>query len=453
MNFYEIAKQAHVINEEKSFINAGIVAIAKAVKGNFKIGFLTARASLANHKPLIKTIMRMTALKMSDKIEDYPENLKKVKASFFPEFYFFTNDPEDMKKKLSKYMLPGMKEDDAFFGNAKARVANDDKKAYVLRLLSNVFQVIIKFFDDEAKNLETTRKLQEKHGNIKSYDIADFDETKLKASVSKPNKIFLFDIDGTLIDAEATVWIKKADGKREGISQEAFATGRFKMELGDTLDFKEFSDREHLIKLSKEFNDIIIKKMIDKFSNAQLDVSKAKIEDDTFTGILKNKKISVRKMPDNSYLVDYDGTVSKSSNFVGLLRNIKKYFSKVANESISSFSEARLLKLGLKRINKQNNDIYRFKNYSLYLNHFDEDHNFAFIKEKHGRDDYFYLLTERQLNNFDLQSANKVFNYMEENKSRLTKCESMKEMIIWLRDNRQLPINESYFRDIMVLED
>ena len=212
-------------------------------------------------------------------------------------------------------------------------------------------------------------------------------------------------------------------------------------------------DNLGLIKLSKEFNDIIIKKMIDKFSNAQLDVGKAKIEDDTFTGILKNKKISVRKMPDNSYLVDYDGTVSKSSNFVGLLRNIKKYFSKVANESISSFSEARLLKLGLKRINKQNNDIYRFKNYSLYLNHFDEDHNFAFVKEKHGRDDYFYLLTERQLNNFDLQSANKVFNYMEENKSRLTKCESMKEMITWLRDNRQLPINESYFRDIMVLED
>ena len=100
MNFYEIAKQAHVINEEKSFINAGIVAIAKAVKGNFKIGFLTARASLANHKPLIKTIMRMTALKMSDKIEDYPENLKKARAAFVPEFYFFTNDPEDMKKKL-----------------------------------------------------------------------------------------------------------------------------------------------------------------------------------------------------------------------------------------------------------------------------------------------------------------------------------------------------------------
>ena len=419
MNFYEIAKQAHVINEEKSFINAGIVAIAKAVKEDYKVGFLTARAGLNSHKPLIRRIISMTALKMSDKIEDFSENLKKARAAFIPEFYFFTNDPEDMKKKLSEYMLPGMK-DDGFFGNQKTRVGNDEKKAYVLRLLSDIFQARLKFFDDESKNLVTAKKLQEKYGNIKSYDIAEFDETKLKASASKPNKIFLFDIDGTLIDAEATIWIKKTDGKREGISQEAFATGRFKMELGDTLDFKEFSDREHLIKLSKEFSSIIVKKMIEKFSSTKLDVSKAKIEDDTFTGILKN---------------------------------IKKYFSKVANESISSFSEARLLKLGLKRINKQNNDIYRFKNYSLYLNHFDEDHNFAFVKEKHGRDDYFYLLTERQLNNFDLQSANKVFNYMEENKSRLTKCESMKEMITWLRDNRQLPINESYFRDIMVLED
>jgi hypothetical protein len=452
MNFYEIAKQAHVINEEKSFINAGIVAIAKAVKEDYKVGFLTARAGLNSHKPLIRRIISMTALKMSDKIEDFSENLKKARAAFVPEFYFFTNDTEDMKKKLSQYMLPGMK-DDGFFGNQKTRVGNDEKKAYVLRLLSDIFQARLKFFDDESKNLVTAKKLQEKYGNIKSYDIAEFDETKLKASASKPNKIFLFDIDGTLIDAEATIWIKKTDGKREGISQEAFATGRFKMELGDTLDFKEFSDREHLIKLSKEFSSIIVKKMIEKFSSTELDVSKAKIEDDTFTGILNNKKISVRKMPDNSYLVDYDGTVSKSSNFIGLLKNIKKYFSKVANESISSFSEARLLKLGLKRINKQNNDIYRFKNYSLYLNHFDEDHNFAFVKEKHGRDDYFYLLTERELNNFDLQSANKVFNYMEENKSRLTKCESMKEMIVWLRDNRQLPINESYFRDIMVLED
>jgi hypothetical protein len=453
MNFYEIAKQAHVINEEKSFINAGIVATAKAVKEGYKIGFLTARASLANHKPLIRRIINMTALKMSDKIEDYQENLKKARAAFVPEFYFFTNDPEDMKKKLSEYMLPGMKQDDGFFGNSKVRVGNDEKKAYVLRLLSDIFQAKLKFFDDESKNLVTAKKLQEKYGNIKSYDIAEFDQTKLKENTSKPNKIFLFDIDGTLIDAEATIWIKKADGKREGISQEAFATGRFKMELGDTLDFKEFSDREHLIKLSKEFSSIIMKKMIEKFSSTELDVSKAKIEDDTFTGILKNKKISVRKMPDNSYLVDYDGTVSKSSNFIGLLRNIKKYFSKVANESISSFSEARLLKLGLKRINKQNNDIYRFKNYSLYLNHFDEDHNFAFVKEKYGRDDYFYLLTERQLNNFDLQSANKVLNYMEQHKNKLVKYESLKDMVIWLRDNRQLPINESYFRDIMILED
>lgn len=453
MNFYNVIKENNIINEEKSFINAGIVAIKKAVEEGYKIGFLTARASLANHKPLIRRIMSMTALQMSDKIEDYADNMKKVRAAFVPEFFFFTNDTEDMKKKLSGYMLPNMKDDDEFFGNVITRVGNDKKKAYVLRLLSDVFGKKIKFFDDEKKNLETTKQLESKYGNIKSYDIAHFDQEKMNKKSAKADKIFLFDIDGTLIDAEATVWIKKADGRREGISQEDFATGKFKMELGDTLDFKEFSDRQHLITLSKEFSDIIIKKMVEKFSNMQLGISKPKLEDDTFSGILRNKKISIRKMPDNTYLMDYDGTVSKSSNFIGLLKNIKKYFSKVTNESISNFSEARLLKLGLKRIDKTNNDIYRFKNYSVYLNRFDEDNNFAFIKEKHGYDDYFYLLTERELNNFDLQNINKIFMYIEGNKNKLVRCNSMREMITWLRDNRRLPINESYFRDIMILED
>lgn len=453
MNFYNVIKENNIINEEKSFINSGVVAIKKAVEEGYKIGFLTARASLANHKPLIRRIMSMTALQMSDKIEDYVDNMRKVRAAFVPEFFFFTNDTEDMKKKLSEYMLPNMKSDDEFFGNAITRVGNDKKKAYVLRLLSDVFGKKIKFFDDEKKNLETAKQLETKYGNIKSYDIAHFDQEKMNKKATKADKIFLFDIDGTLIDAEATIWIKKADGRREGISQEEFATGKFKMELGDTLDFKEFSDRQHLIKLSKEFSDIVMKKMVEKFSNMQLEINKPKLDDDTFTGMLRNKKISVRKMPDGTYLMDYDGTVSKSSNFIGLLRNIKKYFSKVTNESISNFSEARLLKLGLKRIDKQNNDIYRFKNYSVYLNRFDEDNNFAFIKEKHGYDDYYYLLTERQLGNNELNNVDSVIDFLEENKKRIHKCESMQEMIVWLRDNRQLPINESYFQDIMMLGD
>ena len=166
MNFYEITKD-HIINEEKSFVNAGIDATAIAVKKGYKVGFLTARASLDNHKQIIRTIMVMTALRMTDKIDEFKSNLKKVKLAFTPEFYFFTNDAKDMQNKISKYLLPEMR-DDGFFGNSKTRVGNDEKKAYILRLLSDVFGAKLKFFDDESKNLLTAKKLENKYKNIKS---------------------------------------------------------------------------------------------------------------------------------------------------------------------------------------------------------------------------------------------------------------------------------------------
>lgn len=449
MNFYEITKD-HIINEEKSFINAGIDATAIAVKRGYKIGFLTARASLNNHKQLIRVIMIMTALRMTDKIEDFKDNLRKVKLSFIPEFYFFTNDTKDMENKISKYLLPKMR-DDGFFGNPKTRVGNDEKKAYILRLMSDVFGAKIKFFDDESKNLLTAKKLEEKYKNIKSYDIAHFDEKKMKSSSSKIDKIFLFDIDGTLINAEATVWIIKANGKREGISQEEFATGNYKMELGDNLDFYEFSDREHLTKLARQFKDLVKTKVIEKFSDMKMKIENAKMEDGILTGKLNNKKITVRKLSDNNFMISYDGTFSKGKNLNQLIQNTKKYFNNIVTESISEFKEARLLKLGLKRIDKSINDIYRHKNYFVYLNQFDEDNNFAFIKEE-DENEIFYLLTEKELDNSKLRDINKIITYLENNKEEMQKWVSFNDMISWLKENRKLPINEEFFDKIEIWE-
>ena len=450
MNFYEITKD-HIINEEKSFVNAGIDATAIAVKKGYKVGFLTARASLDNHKQLIRTIMVMTALRMTDKIDEFKNNLKKVRLAFTSEFYFFTNDTKDMQNKISKYLLPKMK-DDGFFGNSKVRVGNDEKKAYILRLLSDIFGIKLKFFDDESKNLLTAKKLENKYKNIKSYDIAHFDQKKMKNSLSKNDKIFLFDIDGTLINAEANVWIIKANGKREGISQEEFATGNYKLELGDNLDFHEFSDRKHLTKLAREFKEIVKNKLLEKFFDMQIKIENAKMEDDKLTGMFNNKKITVRKISDNNFVISYDGTFSKGKTLNQLIQNMKKYFNNIVTESISEFKEARLLKLGLKRIDKNINDIYRHKNYFIYLNQFDEDNNFAFIKED-DTDEFFYLLTEKQLDNNKLRDINRIISYLENNKEKMQKWTSFGDMIVWLKENRHLPINESYFRDIMILEE
>jgi hypothetical protein len=464
MNFYDAIKENIAINEEKSFVSSGIAAMAKAVNDGRTIGFLTARAGMENHNKLIRQIMIMTALKMSNKREDFRSNFFKVKKQFDKKLFFFINDMNDTIKKIK-----GQIDKKVFFSDGKSphlltfededmrsmlsKLKNDEKKAYILKLLSQVYEGKIKFFDDEEKNIVTAKKLEELNSKIKTYDIKDFKEHKLITKKTSDKSVFMFDIDGTLIDAEATVWIIKNDGSRQGISQEDFATGKYKLDMGDRLDFKEFSDRDHLITLAKEFNEIIRVKMLEKFTNMQLNINKAKLEDDTFSGVVNGKKISVRKMPDNTYLMDYDGTVSKSSSFLKLLKNLKNYFLNVTTESISQFSEARLLKLGLKRIDKKNNDIYRFKNYSVYLNRFDEDNNFAFIKEEVAYDDYFYLLTERQMNNYELNNIEEVLSYIEENKKSINKWESLKDMVLWLRDNRQLPINESYFRDIMIIED
>jgi hypothetical protein len=465
MNFYNAIKESITINEEKSFVSDGIAAMAKAVNDGRIIGFLTARAGMENHNKLIRQMIIMTALKMSNKREDFKGNFFKAKKQFDKKLFFFINDMNDTLKKIKGQIdkkvffssdgkephLLDFKDEDMRLMLSKLK--NDEKKAYILTLLSKVYEGKIKFFDDEEKNIVTAKKLEEINNKIKTYDIKNFKEHKLITKKTSDKSVFMFDIDGTLIDAEATVWIIKNDGTKQGISQEDFATGKYKLDMGDKLDFKEFSDRDHLTKLAKEFNEIIRTKMLEKFTNMQLNISKTKLEDDTFSGAVNGKKISVRKMPDNTYLMDYDGTVSKSSSFLKLLKNLKNYFLNVTTESISQFDEARLLKLGLKRIDKKNNDIYRFKNYSVYLNRFDEDNNFAFIKEEVAYDDYFYLLTERQMNNYELKNIEEVLSYIEENKKSINKWESLKDMVLWLRDNRQLPINESYFRDIMIIED
>lgn len=449
MNFYEITKQK-VLNEEKSFIDAGIAAAAKAVKDGHMVGFLTARTNMANHLPLIKAIMVAVALKMTDDFKDFKMNYKRVRNAFKKEFFFFVNDTKDIENKFSQYFLPGINPLTAFKGST------DQKKAYVLKLLSQVYANKFKFFDDEEKNIVTAKELEKSNPNIKIRDIKDFDEEKLRDKQTKYEKIFLFDIDGTLIDAEATIYIKKADGRKIGMSQEEFAiasaNNSIKLEIGDSLDFHEFADRDHLTELAKEFGEILKNNIVKKMMSMNINISKAKIEGDTFSGILSGKKINIRKMPNGKYLVEYDGTVSQGMSFMTLLKNFKKYFSEVVTESISEFSEARVLKLGLKRIDKNINSAYRFKNYSIYLNNFDEGNNFAFIKES-NMEDYFYLLTERQMDNNDLTSTKTVIKYLESNKEKLVRWESLKEMILWLKDNRQLPINESYFRDIMIIED
>lgn len=446
MNFYEVTKKSVLLNEEKSFIKNGIISVVRAVKNGQQVGFLTARTNRDNHMKLLRQIMIMVALEMSDEISNFKENLKKVKKAFNKEFFFFVNDNADMKKKLSAYMLPNVDPMDIFAGSS------DQRKAYVLKILSDVYNKKFKFFDDEDKNLETAKKLEIDNKNIRSYNINHFMPEKLKDKVSNINKIFLFDIDGTLIDANATVWIVKANGQKHGLTQEEFATGKFKMEIGDKLDFSEFADRKHLIKLAKEFNEIIRKTMIERFSNMQLKIENVKMINDAVYGTLRGKKIVIKKMPDNNYVMEYDGSVSKAKNFSSLLQNIKKYFLDIKNESISTFKEARLLKLGLKRIDKNNNNIYRHKNYFAYLNHFDEENNFAFIKEESIKD-FYYLLTEKELENYKLKNIKEIIAYLESNKKQIKSWNSFSEMIAWLKDNRQLPINESYFRDIMILED
>jgi hypothetical protein len=449
MNFYEITKQK-VLNEEKSFIDAGITAAAKAVKDGHIVGFLTARTNMANHLPLIKAIMIAVALKMTDDFKDFKMNYKRVKNAFKKEFFFFINDSKDIENKFSQYFLPGVDPLTAFKGST------DQKKAYVLKLLSEIYANKFKFFDDEEKNIVTAKQLEKSNPNIKTHDIKEFDEKKLRNKQTKYEKIFLFDVDGTLIDAEATIYIKKADGRKIGMSQEEFAiasaNNSIKLDIGDSLDFHEFADRNHLMGLAKQFGDILKNNIIKKMINMNIDISKAKIDGDTFSGMLNGKKINIRKMPSNKYLIEYDGTVSQGMSFVGLLKNLKKYFNKVVTESISDFSEARVLKLGLKHVDKNINSSYRFKNYSIYLNNFNEGNNFAFVKESNP-DDRFYLLTERQMNNSDLSSTKMVIKYLESNKEKLVRWDSLKEMIMWLKDNRQLPINESYFRDIMIIED
>ena len=445
MNFYEIVKEASIIEESKKFIDEGIAAAAKAVNDGHKVGFLTARTNLSNHEKLIKQIILMVTLKMSDKMSDFRGNFFKAKKAFDKNFFFFINDNPDTVEKLKQYLLPNM-EPVNFTGST------DQRKAYILKFLSEVYNNKIKFFDDEHKNIVTADKLKAKNPNIVTYDIKQFDEKKLLNKKSKYDKIFLFDIDGTLIDAEATVWIDRVDGTKQGLSQEEFATGKFKLELGDKLSFKEFADRDHLNNLAKEFNEILKKKLMEKFYHLKLDISKTVLDDDTFNFSIKGKKASVRKMPDGKFLMDYDGTVSKSESFNKLLKNLKGYFEDVTTESISEFKEARILKLGLKRIDKAINSSYRFKNYNVYLNRFDEGNNFAFIKEK-NESDLFYLLTERQMDNYKLASVKEVITYLENSKQKMTKWSSLKEMIVWLKDNRHLPINESYFRDIMFIED
>ena len=242
-------------------------------------------------------------------------------------------------------------------------------------------------------------------------------------------------------------WITFRDMR--GLSQEEFANGKFKLELGDKLSFKEFADRDHLHSLAKEFNEILKKKIIEKFYNMKLDISKTVLDDDTFGFSIKGKKASVRKMPDGKFLMDYDGTVSKSESFGKLLKNLKGYFEDVTTESISEFKEARILKIGLKRIDKEINSSYRFKNYNIYLNRFEEGNNFAFIKEKNDGD-IFYLLTERQMDNLQLKNIKEVINYFENNKQKIVKWQSLKEMIVWLKENRQLPINEDFFDKIVI---
>jgi hypothetical protein len=57
------------------------------------------------------------------------------------------------------------------------------------------------------------------------------------------------------------------------------------------------------------------------------------------------------------------------------------------------------------------------------------------------------------MNKYELKKIEEVLSYIDENKKSINKWESLKDMVLWLRDNRQLPINESYFRDIMIIED
>lgn len=444
MNFYEIVKEAQMINEAKKFVDEGIAAAAKAVKDGHKVGFLTARTNLNNHMKLIRQIMLMVALKMSDKIGDFRGNFFMVKKAFDKNFFFFINDNNDTIEKLKQYLLPGM-EPTNFTGSV------DQRKAFILKFLAEIYTSKFKFFDDEQKNIITASELRAKNPNIGTYDIKQFDETKLKNKKSKYDKIFLFDIDGTLIDAEATVWIDKANGVKQGLSQEEFATGRFKLELGDKLNFKEFADRDHLHYLAKEFNEILKRKLIEKFYDMKLEITKTNLDDDTFNFSIKNKKASIRKMPDGKYLMDYDRITTKSESFNKLLKTLKSYFDGVTTESISEFKEARILKLGLKRIDKEINYAYRFKNYNVYLNKFNENNNFAFIKEN-NIDDYFYLLTEREMDNYRLTSIKDVVEYLESNKDETMRWSSLKEMVIWLKENRQSSINEDFFDKIIVEE-
>jgi hypothetical protein len=242
-------------------MDSGIAAAAKAVKDGHIIGLLTARTNMSNHLPLIKAIKVAVALKMTDDFKDFKMNYKLVKNSFKEEFFFFINDIPDTMKKLEKYLLPGVKID--FKGST------DQKKAFILKFIPEAFNNKIKFFDDEQKNIETANKLKSQNPKIVTYDIKEFEEKKLRDKKSKNDKkIFLFDMDGTLIDAEANIYIKKADGIRIRMSQEEFAiasaNNSIKLDIGDSLDFHEFADRDHLMGLAKEFGEILKDNIVKK---------------------------------------------------------------------------------------------------------------------------------------------------------------------------------------------
>ena len=60
----------------------------------------------------------------------------------------------------------------------------------------------------------------------------------LKVAPDKKKKLRVFDFDDTLFSTKANVGVTKADGTKQTLTSEEFAT--FKPEEGDLLDFSDF---------------------------------------------------------------------------------------------------------------------------------------------------------------------------------------------------------------------
>ncbi len=186
------------LDTKRKYLPALIAALNGIQQGD-EIALLTARSSKSNNKVLVETVERFLNHSIAD------------------QYRFFPNDPVEREK------VPGTN--------------TAERKLTILKALLNDYKKVI-FYDDEDKNLKAVEhyaKANRLGDRLKVIDVRKLPPDKMwesllekfeeKRNKSKSDTIRVFDIDGTLVNLEAKIYLidKERGEKLRTMTQEEFS--------------------------------------------------------------------------------------------------------------------------------------------------------------------------------------------------------------------------------------